>query len=234
MRTKEQIERIKSRFSEPYKVENFISENDIVQLIKIFEGHGGDQTHKNTGPITLDLYPYFKDPIVSSILEKLKNYIGDYEIDGAFFFHVDYPHILHIDDTFHFNDVYKGVTIPLRLEGDKTTVFPKLCFFDQFYFNGPAKFFRDEENMPSYYNTPVFNYDNVYGKIGGKFDVAHRLKYFTHLKPRWLDGLSLHSVIEWKPTSAIIFDSTRIHCASDFRTLGVTAKLGISIFTRKP
>ncbi len=234
MRTIEQIEKIKSRISTPYRVENFITESEIEQLIKIFQGHGGDQIHKNTGPITLDLYPYFNEPVVKSILEKLKDHIGDYEIDSAFFFHVDYPHILHIDDNFKLNDVYKGITIPLHLEGEKINVLPKLCFFNQFYFNGPAKFFRDEEDMPSYYNTPVFKYNEIDGKIGGKFDVANRLKYFTHLKPRWLDGLSLHSVIDWKPTSAIIFDSTRIHCASDFRTLDIKAKLGISIFTRKP
>ena len=234
MRTNEQIERIKSRFSEPYSVENFITHSDIDELIKIFDGHAGDQVHKNTGPITLDLYPYYENSVVSSMLERLKSYIGDYEIDGAFFFYVDYPHILHVDDTFKLNDVYKGITIPLKLEGEKTTVLPKLCLFNQYYFGGPAKFFRDETEMPAYYNTPIFEYNNVDGKIGGKFSVEHRLKYFSHLKPRWLDGLSLNKVLDWKPTSALIFDSTQIHCASDFRTLGIKSKLGISIFTRKP
>jgi hypothetical protein len=234
MRTIEQIEKIKSRVSDPYKVDNFLSADDVTHLIKIFNDHAGDYTHKNTGPITLDLYPYFEDSIVKRILEDLRTQIGDYEIDGAFFFHVDYPHILHIDDTFELKDVYKGITIPLRAEGLKTDVFPKICFFNQHYFLGPAKFFRDELDMPAYYNTPVFDYSNVDGKIGGKFDVAQRLKYFTHLKPRWLDGLSLHSTIDWKPTSIVIFDSTRIHCASDFRTLDIKSKLGISIFTRKP
>jgi hypothetical protein len=107
-----------------------------------------------------------------------------------------------------------------------------MCFFDQFYFHGPAKFFRDEEHMPTYYNTQIYDYRNVDGKIGVKFSVEHRLKYMTHLKPRWLDGLSLHSVLDWKPTSAIIFDSTRIHCGSDFRSLGIKRKMGISIFTK--
>lgn len=232
MRTEEQIAKIKSRISDPYKVDNFITQEDIAHLITIWDGHEGDKIYKPTSPVTLDLYPYVDDPVVKKILSKIKDHIGEFEIDSAFFYDVDYPHILHIDDTFKYSDVYKAITLPLVIEGPQIEVLPKQCFFDQFYFKGPAKFFRDEEYMPTYYNTQVYSYEDVEGKIGGKFDVAHRLKYLTHLKPRWLDGLSLYSVIDWKPTSAIIFDSVRIHSGSDFRSLGVKRKMGISIFTK--
>jgi hypothetical protein len=232
MRTEEQINQIKGRISDPYKVDNFITNEDIAQLIKIWDDHEGDKIYKPTSPVTLDLYKFVEEPVVKKILTKLKDYIGDFEIDGAFFFNVDYPHIIHIDDTFKYSDAYKGVTIPLVIDGPPITVLPKICFFNQFYFKGPAKFFRDETEMPTYYNTQVYDYADVEEKIGGKFNTEHRLKYFTHVKARWLDGLTLHSAIDWEPTSAVIFDSTRLHCGSDFRKLGVKSKMGISIFTK--
>jgi hypothetical protein len=38
--------------------------------------------------------------------------------------------------------------------------------------------------------------------------------------------------LKWKPTDALVFDSVRLHCASDFRKLNIQSKLGISIFTK--
>jgi hypothetical protein len=64
-------------------------------------------------------------------------------------------------------------------------------------------------------------------------DESTRCTYLTHLKYKWLEGLTLWGTIKWKPGTAIIFDSVRLHCASDFRKLGIKSKLGISIFTRK-
>jgi hypothetical protein len=55
----------------------------------------------------------------------------------------------------------------------------------------------------------------------------------THLKPQWLEGLSLHSTLDWVPGNIMIFDSLRLHCASDFRKLGIRSKTAISIFTKK-
>jgi hypothetical protein len=126
--------------------------------------------------------------------------------------------------------VYKGITLPLRIDGNAV---PDLCFFDQFYFQGPAKFFNGDENIPTYYNKQVYNYDNVEGNVGSLIiDESTRVNYFTHLKSKWLNGLSLWGTLKWKPGNALIFDSTRLHCASDFRRQGIKNKLGISIFTK--
>lgn len=229
MRDIDQITKIKQHFENPYVIDNFINSNNIVDLIALFE-NSNDKIHKNTGPITVtaDL----TNPVFAEIISKLKNQIGNFEVTAAFFFKTDYPHIIHNDDTFELPCAYKGITIPLLLEGSFDTL-PYLCFFDQHYFHGPAKFFKGDNNVPTYYNKQIYDYAEVDGIVDGKFDADIRLKYFTHLKASWLDGLSLNSIIEWKPTSAIIFDSVRLHCASDFRKLGITSKLGISIFTRK-
>jgi hypothetical protein len=229
MRTQEQITQIKNRITDPYKIDEFLTDADIEQLVSIFENHS-NKLQKNTGPVTLELD--LKDPIVSSIIERLKKEIGNFEVTAAFFFKTSYPHIIHNDDTFELPDnVYKGITIPLKTYGSDRI--PKLCFFDQFYFHGPAKFFNGDTNVPTYYNKQVYDYTDVDGISDGMLiDESTRISYLTHLKPIWLKGLTFWGTLNWKPTSALIFDSTRLHCASDFRQQGIESKLGISIFTK--
>lgn len=237
MRSEQQINTIKSSFDDPKLVNNFITAEEITYLISLFENSNNTQDpyngkiYKNTGPVTLDLSQYINDCVVSKILKTLETLIGPFSITAAFFFKTDYPHIIHNDDTFELPDnVYKGITIPLFLENFNGQ-YPKLCFFNQHYFHGPAKFFNGSSNIPTYYNKQIYDYADVDGCVTEK--IIDDNKFFTHLKPQWLDGLSFHSAIDWIPGTAIVFDSVRLHCASDFRNLGIRSKLGISIFTKK-
>ena len=234
MRTLEQINSIKAKVSDPYAIENFLSVDEVDYLVKLFDSQEieSNKVYKNTGPITLDIKPYLGDPVVAKIIDKLVKELGPFEMTAGFFFTTNYPHIIHNDDTFELPaGVYKGITIPLKAYGSDRI--PKLCFFDQFYFHGPAKFFYGEENIPTYYNKQVYNYKEVDGISDAMLvDESTRVSYLTHLKPKWLTGLTLWGTLDWRPTSVLIFDSTRLHCASDFRQQGITHKLGISIFTK--
>jgi hypothetical protein len=232
MRTPEQISQIKTTVRDPYEIKNILSADEVRKLVDLFENHSADnKIYKNTGPITLDLKSNISNPLIIKILALIKNSIGPFEITSAFFFQTEFPHIIHNDDTFELPDnVYKAITIPLSMEGFSGE-YPKLCFFDQFYFHGPSKFFNGDVSIPTYYNKQIYNYQDVSGLVNGVF--SDNNNYFTHLKPQWLEGLSLHSALNWIPGNALIFDSTRLHCASDFRTLGIRSKLGISIFTKR-
>jgi hypothetical protein len=234
MRNKDSIAKIKSRISDPYTLENFLKKEDINHLILLYNSEQANinspAVYKNTGPVTLDLKNYITDPVVSKILEKLKLTLGAFEIAAAFFFYTETPHIIHNDDTFELPDsVYKGITIPLKIDG---SAIPKLCFFDQFYFHGPAKFFNGSKDIPTYYNKQVYNYADVDGICDLVFDESTRCTYLTHLNPKWLKGLTFWGTLNWQPGNALVFDSTRLHCASDFRQQGIKSKLGISIFTK--
>lgn len=110
--------------------------------------------------------------------------------------------------------------------------FPYLCFFDQIYLEGPSKFFNGSSNIPTYYNLQVYEYSKVLNLSSSIIDKGIIQKFFTHLRPKWLEGLSFKSAELWKPGNAIIFDCVRLHCASDFRTQGIKSKLGLSIFTK--
>ena len=234
MRSQEQISQIKSRIADPYSIPDFLSHADVEYLIKLFELQAiePNKIYKNTGPITLDIKPYLADPVVSKVIDKLVDEIGPFKITAGFFFTTNYPHIIHNDDTFELPDgVYKGITIPLKAYGSDNI--PDLCFFDQFYFHGPAKFFNRDTEIPTYYNKQIYEYSTVDNLSSGMLiDESTRSLYLTHLKLDWLQGLTLWGTLKWKPTSVLIFDSTRLHCASDFRKLGIHSKLGISIFTK--
>lgn len=232
MRTLEQINKIKSRIIDPYCIDNFIDQADVDYLVHLYENTEKVKTRKNTGPVTLDINEFPNDPILKKVLEKIHKEIGDYKTTAGFFFWTNYPHIIHNDDTYELpKGVYRGITIPLKLYVPDVVDFPKLCFFDQFYFHGPTKFFKGETEVKTYYNKCLYDYTDVDGVSSEEFK-DYNCKLLSHIKPRWLEGLSLHSLFEWKPTSAIIFDSVRLHCASDFRQIGISSKLGISIFTK--
>lgn len=240
MRNDTQISKIKSQIEEPKSIENFLSQEEVDHLVNLYDNSDGlnkpyvEKIQKNTGPITLDIKLLLSDPVILSIMKRIEQKIGQFEMTAGFFFKTDYPHIIHNDDTFELPEtVYKAITIPLKVYGDNITDYPSLCFFDQTYFHGPAKFFKGEEFVPTYYNKQIYDYKDI-SDLGDKpFNELIYLKYFTHLKRSWLEGLTFHSAIKWIPTTAIIFDSVRLHCASDFRKQNIKEKLAISIFTKR-
>lgn len=240
MRTIEQILAIKATIEEPRQILDFISQEEINYLVNVYNSSDNLSSpyilkiKKNTGPVTLDLTQFLSDAIIKNLFEKIKKEIGPYDIVSAFFFKTDYPHVIHNDDSFELPDsVYKAITIPLKFYGGKILGMPSLCFFDQFYFHGPSKFFKGEEFIPTYYNKQIYSYEDIENLSNSKIDERLYRKYFTHVKRTWLEGLTLHSAVEWIPGSAIIFDSVRLHCASDFRRLGIKEKLAISVFTKR-
>lgn len=229
MRAQEERDLLVSRFTDTIYVKEFLRQEEISYLLDLFN-KSSNKIYKNTGPVTCD--SIMEDSILDVIAARLRPLIGEFKIFSAAFFDVKFPHIIHNDDLKSFPRTYKAITLPLKLEysGIKSEL-PKLCIFDQYYLEGPAKFFNGDADIPTYYNTQVYEYSDVQNKSTTDISKDMVEKYLTHIKPSWLTGLSINSVYEWNPGSAIIFDALKLHCASDFRRLGVTSKLGISIFT---
>lgn len=231
MRSAEEIVKIKSRISNPYYIENFINQQEIDHLIKLYHQNRIHHNIKTTGPVVLDLSRFFHDSVVESLVARLKQQLQFDNITSSFFFWTLQPHIIHNDDSHQLPyGIYKGITIPLELGGQGSA---ELCFFDQFYFHGPSKFFKGEQHIPSYYNQIQYDYDQVDGLVDHSIDKAIKDNYLSHLEDSWLEGLSFWGSIPWKPGNAIIFDSVRLHCASNFLKCGIRYKLGISIFTQR-
>jgi hypothetical protein len=245
-RTQEDKDFILSYVDEPYSIENFIDQKDVNELIDIWE-NSDNKEHKNTGVITYSITD-FSSPVLHKIRDKI--YFDSYpniEIWHAMFFYTDEPHMIHIDDSMDsFPKIYKAFNLPLRARLKYQTFnnqVPDLMFFDQLYLDGPSKFFKGQSHETKGHHEAlqfsklprskcVYEYSNVINKSTKPFDLDIKEKYLDHIRDRWLDELSFNSAHKWIPGNAIIFDSCRLHCGSDFRKLGVTDKLGISIFTQ--
>jgi len=171
-------------------------------------------------------------PTFKQIFSRIKSIIGECEVYAAFLFYVEIPHIIHNDDAYNYPLIHKGIAIPLQINYEsEDTGYPSLCFFDQYYLEGPSKFFQGSKDIPTFYNKCVYDYTDVRDKSNQKINPVIKAKYFTHLKDQWLEGLSFKSAQSWIPGNAIFFDCARLHAASDFKTQGIKSKLGLSIFT---
>lgn len=235
-RTQKERDIISGNMAEPYLIENFLSPDDIAELIKLF--HSKDnKVEKNTGPVTSDITEEFKThPVLKRIYEQIKQEVGECVIYTSFFYKVNIPHLIHNDDDKLGPVVYKAFTLPIEIEYEnENTGYPYLCMFDQYYLEGPSKFFGGSKiDIPTYYNAQVYEYSQVQNTTDKPFPTDVYLTYMTHLRPFWLKGLSFKSALEWKPGNAIVFDCVRLHCASDFNKQGIKSKLGLSIFTALP
>ncbi len=227
MRSEEERKSIINSFSEPVSFENILPKEYIEKLILEFRDQS-DKIHKNTGPVThnIDL----ENPVYLPLKDLVTRLVGDVGITAAFFFYTTTPHIIHNDDTYELPKVYKGLTIPLEYQGG--TSHPYLCFFHQYYLEGPAKFFNGGINFPEFYNKNISDYKEVQGLSSQGIPDVVKLKYLSHLKPEWLEGLTFDRALPWIPGNILVFDSVRLHCASNFKQQGITSKLGISIFTK--
>lgn len=233
MRTDRDKLEIESTISDTFTIENFISETEREELIDYFKQ--GTHTHKNTGPVTLDVaITEFDNGVFKDILDRLEGYIGKTKVFSSLFFYVERPHIIHNDDSFSYPVCYKGINIPLELEYvESDTGYPNLVFYDQYYLEGPAKFFNGSSDIPTYYNQCVYEYGSVKNLSTVPIDGYTRSKYLTHLKSEWLQGLSVETITRWRPGDVTVFDTVRLHSSNDFKRQGIKSKLGLSIFTEK-
>jgi hypothetical protein len=234
-RTQEERDKIVSNFKDTISLENILTNDDIAELLELYKTRS-NKIHKNTGPVTSELRDDFKNiPVLTKIFEKIKEEIGECKIYTAFFFDVTNPHIIHNDDDKLGPLTYKGITIPLQIEyeeGHDEGQHPYLCFFDQYYLEGPSKFFGGSpREIESYYNKPIYEYSQVQNKSAEPLSRDIFNKYLTHCQYFWFNGLSFQSAQPWIPGNVIVFDAVRLHCASNFKTQKIKRKIGISMFT---
>ena len=227
MRTQDQIKLIKQGQGTPYSISGVVEDG----LVEYYFARQNDVVQKSTGPKILKVDP--KESVFQPLLNTLKSHVDDFEIRYMHYFDVTDPHIIHNDDEFELPNCYKAFTIPLQIYGNSDDV--KLVIFDQYYYGGPAKFVSGEDTSKwnIHYNTFLADYSEVefYKTFKDGIDKEFREQYLTHLKEEWLDGLSINKALPWKVGSALCFDSLSLHCSSDFKSKGISRKIGISIFT---
>ncbi len=227
MRSKNQINLLKSHHSDPFSLSNFLTLQEVEDLLDYYFNNQDNVIKKTTGPSVLKI----KDNLLDNIISRIKLQIGEFDVRYAHFFDVTGPHVIHNDDEFDYPESYKAFTIPLKIYGNSDDI--KLVIYDQYYYGGPAKFFNNQDTSTwnVHYNPPLTDYTNVENTNNNGISKTEKEEYLTHLEDKWLEGLSIKSMLDWKIQNILCFDSLQLHSSTDFNAKGIERKIGLSIFT---
>lgn len=230
MRTQQQIEKIMSRYESTKVHSGVISDDFIKYLLDVF--YNAPKIVKNTGPVVMNYSPdrNKKQEWFEPVQELVDDLLGPSLVWGSNIFRVEKPHIVHNDD-YHEKvyDIYKTLVIPLEIS--KPTNF---VVFDQAYLEGPVKCFRGYKKVPeSYYNKSLTDYSDIINYTDKPFDLHTWNTYLSHVPYEALHGLTVETIVEWKPGDIIEFDMGKLHSAANFVKQGIDYKIGYSIFTAK-
>ena len=218
-------------------VKNLFSKTEIDKFLELYNKLPTTVHNKKQNVIKKRWLKNINLELEKLFYTKLKNEIGDFKMDNLKdeknedilgLFQESYNPIgLHVDGGFNSEEIiYKQTLIPLTSKGGT------VIFKNKFYGNS-TNFTINKEEL----NVKKLNYGqnlrssehlNLYGKE--PFNVSDYEKYLKHEKMQNLAGLEIDMVYEWELGSMLIFDRTRLHCAS---SLIDGKKIGLTTFTKK-
>ena len=227
LRTNTEIDAIQKHHIAPTSIK---SPFDTNIFLKYLDENKDRVIHKNTGPKVLNLFR--ETPLVIKDLVKyLQSIFGGFYVLSTQIFDVNIPHIIHNDDDLE-HKPFLAFCLPLKIVGNSDDI--KLVTFDQYYYQGGAKFFKDDnEDRHMFFNEKIISYENVKFLSDIGIDRDFKENYLSHLKDIWLEGLSINTVLEWKIGNILCFNCNQLHCSSNFLSKGVENKIALSIFTAK-
>ena len=231
------IDQIKKLESSPKIIKNLFTQNQIQELLSLHQSLPITVHNKKQNVVKKRWIKNFNIELEKMFCEKLKNEIGDFQMDNLKdeknqdilgLFQESYNPIgLHVDAGFNLNEIiYKQTLIPLTSKG--STV-----IFKNKYYGNSTNFTIDENELKVKDLKYGQNHrSSEHLKIFEKktFNKDEHEKYLKHEKIENLSGLEIDIVYEWELGSMLIFDRTRLHCSS---SLIEGKKIGLTTFTKK-
>ncbi len=231
----ETFERQLKMMGAPVVIESFISPAEVELLIQIEKELGPDQkiVRPPRQKISYIMDTWLKDKRTAFLLNRLYQHFGKFSLWGGNYFHVEFPYLPHVDNGENITVAnYKNIVIPLAMRPSGLET--QLIIFKQRYFGDNTIFFRSGVGIDKSitYTNSLYDYSKILGlEQGTLIDRASMESLLGHINPVDLEGLTISHVIPWKVGSCIAFDSSQIHCAADFRRVGIEGKFGLSLFT---
>lgn len=205
--------------------DNFFTQEEFDELLEytvnnpiwhlIWKG-GSSLTNINS-----DLPNYEK--IMNLTVDKIKKIRGDFLIDNMFVRRATNSLPLHTDHVYNFKDRVPTATylIPLAVEIK-------------------GKMANTWDNV-STVMLEQYQYSRAYGAdifaVEGKTDKSFPEEFYNYMSHHSKDdifGLSVETIINWKPRSMVEMDAYRLHCSNDWKKHGIDAKWGLIIQTADP
>ena len=232
-----QIEKIKELESPPRVIRNLFDKTEINKFLDLYNKLPTTVHNKKQNVIKKRWLKDINEELENLFYSKVKNEIGHFKMDNLKdeknedilgLFQESYNPIgLHVDAGFNSEEIiYKQTLIPLTSKGGT------VIFKNKFYANS-TNFTINEEELKKKdlkYGQNIRSAEHLDMYENKPFSKSDYEKYLKHEKYENLSGLEIDIVYEWELGSILIFDRTRLHCAS---SLIDGKKIGLTTFTKK-
>lgn len=197
-------------------IKDFLSLDEISYLIEC-EKKFGDEFRHNIPGLKRVNHPWNREER-ELLEERLSNVLGRFSVWGGNYFISEMAYTPHVDLGRNLSSpTRKNVLLPLSIFPQEKKTY--LVLFQQRYFGNSASLCAAPRKNPpkAGYNDRLLDYSYL-----KNFDPNHQIDpeiqatHLKHVKRGDLKGLSIEQIIPWEPGSCIIFDSTQVHCSSDF------------------
>ena len=223
------IEKIKKFETKPFIVNNFLNKEEIELLQKLYYELPIEIDNKRQKIIKKKWPIDFNKELQIKYTQKLKEVIGDYEMDNpdtregkkslGLFQESYMPVTLHVDTGFDFEKIiFKQTLLPLSDIGET------IIFKNRFYGCSTTFSIDPKELAAKGYNKRSSEHLKLYGN--NDFDRDIHTKYLSHEDENNLKGLEVEMVFKWKLGDLLVFDRTNLHCSSkniNHKKLGFTS-----------
>jgi len=223
------IEKIKKFETKPFIVNNFLNKEEIKLLQKLYYELPIEIDNKRQKIIKKKWPIDFNKELQIKYTQKLKEVIGDYEMDNpdtregkkslGLFQESYMPVTLHVDTGFDFEKIiFKQTLLPLSDIGET------IIFKNRFYGCSTTFSIDPKELAAKGYNKRSSEHLKLYGN--NNFDRDIHTKYLSHEDENNLKGLEVEMVFKWKLGDLLVFDRTNLHCSSkniNHKKLGFTS-----------
>ena len=223
------IEEIKEFETKPFIVNNFFNKEEIELLQKLYYELPIEIDNKRQKIIKKKWHIDFNKELQIKYTQKLKEVIGDYEMDNpdtregkkslGLFQESYMPVTLHVDTGFDFEKIiFKQTLLPLSDIGET------IIFKNRFYGCSTTFSIDPKELAAKGYNKRSSEHLKLYGN--NNFDRDIHTKYLSHEDENNLKGLEVEMVFKWKLGDLLVFDRTNLHCSSkniNHKKLGFTS-----------
>ena len=227
------LEKIKKFETRPRVINNFLNTEEVKLFKQLYEELPIEINNKRQKIIKKKWSVEFNKELQIRYTQKLKEVIGDYEMDNpeakdgskslGLFQESFMPVTLHVDTGFDFEKIIYKQTLLALSEVGETVVFK-----NRFYGCSTTFSIDSKELAAKGYNKRSSEHLNLYGKHD--FDQEIHQSYLSHEDINNLKGLEVDLIFKWKVGDLLIFDRSHLHCSS--KNIN-QKKLGFTSSTRK-
>ena len=227
------LEKIKKLETKPRVIKNFLNDEEVKLFKKLYEELPVEINNKRQKIVKKKWAIEFNKELQIKYIQKLKEIIGDYEMDNpetkngsqslGLFQESYMPVTLHVDTGFDFEKIIYKQTLLALSEVGETVIFK-----NRFYGCSTTFSIDPKELAAKGYNKRSSEHLNLYGKHD--FDLEIHRNYLSHEDINNLKGLEVELIFKWNVGDLLLFDRSQLHCSSNNIN---QKKLGFTSSTKK-